>query len=114
MSPKTSGFHVFGGSAMIPLVENPEIVRHYAPAFEPLFSPEAFQHFQRYISGLIVSENKTVEGINRVFVIETRNQSSLNRFIQGAACSTEALQKARLQLLWRLDGTRIKPKGVFI
>ena len=89
MSPKTSDFYVFGGSAMIPLVEVPEIVRHYAPDFESLFSPEAFQHFQRYISGLIISENKTVEGINRVFVIETRNQSSLNRFLQGSSSSKD-------------------------
>jgi hypothetical protein len=42
-------------------------------------SPEAFTQFQRYVSGLIVSENKTVEGINRIFVIDVRHQSSLNR-----------------------------------
>jgi hypothetical protein len=53
---------------MFPLVELPEIVRHYAPWFASVFSPEAFAQFQRYISGLILSENKTVEGINRLFV----------------------------------------------
>ena len=64
---------------MLPLVEIPEIVRHYAPFFTSVFSPVAFKQFQRYSSGLIVSENKTVEGINRIFVIDVRNQSSLNR-----------------------------------
>jgi hypothetical protein len=42
-----------------------------------VFSPEAFIQFERYISGLIVSENKTIDGINRLFVFESRNQSSL-------------------------------------
>jgi len=64
---------------MLPLVDIPEIVRHYGPFFAPVFSPEALAQFQRYISGLILSENKTVEGINRLFVIDIRNQSSLNR-----------------------------------
>ena len=53
---------------MLPLVDFPELVQHYAPFFEDVFSEAAFVEFQRYISGLIVSENKTVEGINRLFV----------------------------------------------
>lgn len=97
---------------MIPLVEIPEIVRHYAPFFESVFSPEAFQQFQRYISGLILSENKTVDGINRIFVVDTRNQSSLNRMLQDSPFSVEEVQSARLKLLWSLPDTRLKPKGV--
>ncbi len=62
---------------MFPLVEFPELVKHYAPFFRGVFSAEAFIEFERYISGLIVSENKTVEGINRLCVVENRNQSSL-------------------------------------
>src|SRR3990172_5435507 len=53
---------------MLPLVEFPELVQHYAPHFAPVFSPEAWIEFERYISGLIVSENKTVDGINRLCV----------------------------------------------
>ncbi len=49
---------------MIPRVEFPELVRHYAPHFAGVFSPEALVQFERYLSGLMVSENKTVEGIN--------------------------------------------------
>ena len=55
---------------MVPLVETPEIVRYYAPYFASAFSPEAFCQFQSYVSGLIVSENKTVDGINRISVHE--------------------------------------------
>ena len=62
---------------MFPLVEFPEIVQHYAPFFESVFSADAFIEFKRYISGLIVSENKTVDGINRLFVVESRNLTSV-------------------------------------
>ncbi len=68
---------------MLPIVEFPTLVQHYAPFFKSVFSPEAFIEFERYISGLIVSENKTVDGINRLFVNESRNQSSLNRLLTG-------------------------------
>lgn len=97
---------------MLPLVEFPEIVRHYAPHFQSVFSAEAYVQFQRYLSGLIVSENKTVDGINRLFVIEKRNQSSLNRLLTESPFSVEALNQSRLGLLASLPGTRMKPKGV--
>jgi hypothetical protein len=95
-----------------PLVEFPELVEHYAPFFESVFSEQALVQFQRYISGLIVSENKTVDGINRIFVHETRNQSSLNRLLTESPFSLEALNQARLALLGSLPDTRFKPKGV--
>lgn len=97
---------------MFPLVEFPEIVQHYAPFFEGVFSADAFIEFKRYISGLIVSENKTVDGINRLFVVESRNQSSLNRLLTVSPFSLEHLNQSRLDVLERLPGTRIKPKGV--
>ena len=97
---------------MFPLVEFPELVEHYAPFFRGVFSAEAFIEFERYISGLIVSENKTVEGINRLFVVESRNQSSLNRWLTQSPFRLEELNRARLEVLESLSGTRMKPKGV--
>ncbi len=97
---------------MYPLVEFPELVQHYATFFKEVFSPEAILEFKRYISGLIVSENKTVEGINRLFVVESRNQSSLNRLLTESPFALDELNACRLCLLGSLPGTRIKPKGV--
>jgi hypothetical protein len=97
---------------MLPLVEFPQIVQHYTPWFESVFSAEALVQFQRYLSGLIISENKTVDGINRLFVIESRNQSSLNRLLTASPFSEAALNRQRLALLNSLEGTRVKPKGV--
>ena len=97
---------------MFPLVEFPELVQHYAPFFEGVFSAQAFIEFERYISGLIVSENKTVEGMNRWFVQESRNQSSLNRLLNESPFSLNDLNQARLNVLESLPETQMKPKGV--
>lgn len=97
---------------MLPLVKFPIIIQHYASWFESVFSPEALVQFQRYLSGLIVSENKTVDGINRIFVCESRNQSSLNRLLTASPFSEAALNQQRLALLNSVEVTRLKPKGV--
>jgi len=97
---------------MFPLVEFPELVQHYAPFFADVFSAEAFIEFERYISGLIVSENKTVEGINRLFVTESRNQSSLNRLLTQSPFRLEALNQARMEVLASQPGTQLKQTGV--
>jgi DDE superfamily endonuclease len=97
---------------MVPLVEIPDIVQHYAPFFASVFSPQAFEQFQRYVSGLIVSDNKTVDGINRLFVLDVRNQSSLNRLLTESPFSVDALNRCRLALVQSLPGTAMKPKGV--
>lgn len=98
---------------MLPLVEFPEIVQHYSHYFEPVFSADSLIEFQRYLSGLIVSDNKTVEGINRLFVLfENRNQSSLNRFLTDSPFSVSDLNQARLGILSVKPETRFKPKGV--
>jgi len=97
---------------VFPLVEFPKLVEHYAPFFREVFSAEAFVEFKRYISGLIVSENKTVEGINRLFINENRNQSSLNRLMTRSPFDLDELNKARLKMLESLPGTQMKSKGV--
>jgi hypothetical protein len=97
---------------MLPVVELPDIVRHDAPWFASVFSPEAFAQFHRYISGLIVSETKTVDGINRIFVIDVRNQRSLHRWFTASPFAVEALNQARLKLRSSLSGTQMKLKGV--
>ena len=93
---------------MIPIVEFPEIVERYAPFYESVFSEEAFVQFKRYISGLLVSENKTISGINQLFVNEVRSQSSLNRLLTKSPFSLEALNQARLEMLGSVPRTRIK------
>jgi hypothetical protein len=88
------------------------VVEHYAPYYQDVFSGEAWVEFKRYISGLMVCENKTVDGINRLCVMENRNQSSLNRLLTESPFSLEALNEARLGMLAAVPGTQMKAKGV--
>jgi hypothetical protein len=97
---------------MVPLVAFPALVQHYAPQFAHVFSPDAWVEFERYLSGLLVSENKTVDGINRLCVHASRNQSSLNRLLTASPFSLDDLNHARLKLLARLPGTQMKRQGV--
>jgi hypothetical protein len=97
---------------MLPLVEYPEIVKHYARAYRDVFSAEAYIEFQRYISGLIVCENMTVDGIKRLMVLENRNQSSLNRLLTGNPFSLGAVNRARLRMLAE-DVTHDRPFSRF-
>ena len=97
---------------MLPIVQFPGLVERYAPYFVEVFSAEALIEFKRYLSGLIVSENKTVDGINRLCVMENRNQSSLNRLLTASPMSLDQVNRARLQVLQDIPETRLKPKGV--
>ena len=91
-----------------PIVSFPQIVEHYAHFYESVFSEDAFIQFKRYISGLLISENKTIDGINRLFVEEPRNQSSLNRLLTEYLWSRTELNEARLAMLNSVPRTRIK------
>jgi hypothetical protein len=97
---------------MLPIVQFPGLVERYAPYFVDAFSDEALIEFKRYLSGLIVSENKTVDGINRLCVMENRNQSSLNRLLTASPVSLDQVNRARLQVLADIPETRLKPNGV--
>lgn len=96
---------------MLPLVSIPEVVKHYAPHFKTVFTESEYNHFERYISGLIVSENKTIEGINRLFVLEPKNQSTLNRFLTASKYNIASVHQSRLKLLNGQEQTRLKGAG---
>jgi len=93
---------------MLPIVEIPKLVEHYSLRFESLFTKEGFMYFQRYLSGLIISENKTVQGINQHFVIEPRDQSRLNRFLNTSKYDLEVINKKRIDLLQSNPKTAFK------
>ena len=90
------------------LVQFPCIVEHYAPLFEDLFSPEGYVYFKRYLSGLLVSENKTLEGINRLFVLDRRNQSSFNRFVNRQNFDLQEMNNRCIAMMQKNAATRFK------
>ena len=93
------------------LLKYPKIVESYSPYFEDLFSPSGYRYFRRYLSGLLVSENKTIEAINRLFVLEKRNQSSFNRFVNRQNFDIGAIHSRRLSFLQSKEATRFKTEN---
>ena len=94
------------------LVDFPSIVKKYAPGFEPCFSPEGYEHFKKAVSGFIVSDNKTLEAINRMFVRNPVDQSCFNKFFNRQNFDLEEVNRTRLDMLQDNGGTRFKEKGV--
>jgi len=82
----------------MPVVAYPSMVRANSAPFETIFSVPQRVHFQRYLTGLLVSDNVTVTGINSLFV-EHKDQSALNRFLTEAPWSETELNEARIRLL---------------
>jgi SRSO17 transposase len=76
----------------------PEGFEKALEAFRPYFNAPGFQHFKRYVLGLLVSEELTVEGIHRIF-IEAGHPSSLNRFLTTAVWDQHRLNEARIRTL---------------
>jgi hypothetical protein len=96
---------------MIPLVAIPELVEHYAPHFEGVFRTHSYEYFKRYLSGLLISENKTVEAINRLFVLDMKDQSSQNRFLTEQEYDLKLLNDKRMELLNSHAATQLKSGG---
>jgi len=88
---------------MVMVSNIPEELEKALEDFRPLFGAPAFEHFKRYVLGLMISENMTVEGINRIF-IDAKHPSSLNRFLTAGIWRQNDLNEDRISLL--------KTKGV--
>jgi SRSO17 transposase len=83
---------------MLPIVKFPNVVENALPKFEPIFNKAQLRHFGEYLTGLMVSENKTVSGINSHFIDHT-DQSAKNHFLTEAEWSEEALTQTRMEIL---------------
>lgn len=99
---------------MMVITEYPSIVKKYAPNFKACFSAEGYEHFQKAISGFMLSENKTLEAINRMFVLNLRHQNSFNKFFNRQNFDLDQVNQCRLDFLQQTEGTkfkRIKKRG---
>jgi len=90
------------------LLDFPSIVKQYAPYFEDCFSSEGYEHFKKAVSGFIVSENKTLEAINRLFVHNSKHQSSFNKFFNRQNFDLSKINATRLSMLQQKEATKFK------
>lgn len=78
----------------VPVIETPKELRISLEAYRDIFTKPQFNHFQNFITGLIVSDNKTIQEINDCF--GNRDQSSLNRFMTCSDWSEKEVEKIRM------------------
>jgi len=83
----------------LPIVQPAPIVLEHAPTFQELFKNRCqYQHFQNYLTGLIVLDNKTMANITRC-VLDSADKTNLSRFFSEARWDAEAVNKKRIAYL---------------
>ena len=83
----------------LPIIHPAPIVTEHSMAFEDLFNNRCqFQHFQNYLTGLIVLDNKTMANITRC-VLGSADKTNLSRFFSEADWDVEAVNKERVAYL---------------
>lgn len=98
----------------VPVLDYPSCISDLPLDTSRIFSDAQLDYFKKYVTGLITSANKTVQGINRLFVFNQRNQSSFNRFFTSSQWDVNELNRSRLALLQTAAHTRMKDTGVII
>ena len=92
----------------LPIVETPKELKYFIKEYKKCFSKKQYKHFEKLVTGLIVSENKTIQEINDCF--GNCNQSSLNRFVNGS-WNVDAINKIRINQVKQFTNLS---SGVFI
>src|SRR3977135_1729535 len=83
----------------LPIVAPAPIVTAHADIFRDLFENRCqFQHFQNYLTGLIVLDNKSLANITRC-VLESADKTNLSRFFSEAPWFQERVNDRRLTYL---------------
>jgi hypothetical protein len=83
----------------LPIVTTAPIIKEHAEVFRDLFSDERqYRHFQNYLTGLIVLENKSLANISRC-ILESADKTNLSRFLSEAPWSPRAVQNRRIEYM---------------
>ena len=83
----------------VPLVAPAPIVEQHAQAFRDLFENRCqFGHFQNYVTGLMVLENKSLANISRC-VVESADKTNLSRFFSQAPWEAKEINDRRVEYM---------------
>ena len=83
---------------MLPIVKYPSFIEMALPRFEFMFNRSQLRHFAEYLTGLIVSANKTITGIN-AHSLNNTDQSAKNHFLTDSSWDDNQLTENRIQLI---------------
>lgn len=83
---------------MIPIAGYPSVVSSVLPVFSTVFNKPQLRNFGAYVTGVMVSPNRTVSYMNSLFFAH-RDQSALNHFITDSNWSDEELDEKRYEIV---------------
>jgi len=88
----------------LPIVAPAPVVRAHAGAFRDLFANRCqFRHFQGYLTGLMVLDNKSLSGMARCLV-DSADTTNLSRFLSEAPWDEAAVDDRRVEYLLAQTG----------
>ena len=83
----------------LPMVKHPPIVTKHSAEFAEIFQNRCqMQHFQNYLSGLIVLENKTMANISWC-ILDSADKTNLSRFFSEAEWADEQINQKRVRYM---------------
>lgn len=85
----------------LPVIEMPSQIKRSLNDYRAIFTNPQFDHFQRLVAGLIISDNKTIQEINDCF--NECDQSSLNKFLTLSSWDREEVEEARIKQIKKLN-----------
>jgi len=94
----------------MPIICTPPVLNTLFNPYKDFFTKPQFKHFKNFVTGLIVSENKTIQEINDGF--GQKDQSSLNRFVSHSSWDLNELNLLRLKNI--KNHIPLKKKGTII
>jgi hypothetical protein len=95
----------------LPIVAPAPIVTAHAAIFRDLFENRCqFWHFQHYLTGLIVLDNKSLANITRC-VLESADKTNLSRFFSEAPWFQDRVNERRVAYLLQQTQAVRRPKA---
>jgi SRSO17 transposase len=95
----------------LPIVAPAPIVTAHADRFRDLFENRCqFHHFQHYLTGLIVLDNKSLANITRC-VLESADKTNLSRFFSAAPWFQDRVNDRRVESLLQQTKAVRSPKA---
>lgn len=102
----------WGKLAVVPCVSIPLVIRTFCRQFASIFKrPEQYTNFEALITGLVVSENKTIAGIYQCLPFGPTYES-LHHFMTESPWSVDDLRLLRLRLVKERMVTRKKDPDI--
>jgi SRSO17 transposase len=96
----------------LPIVAPAPLVTAHATVFRDLFENRCqFRHFEHYLTGLIVLENKSLANMARC-VLDSADKTNLSRFFSDAAWDPAQVNRRRIRYLLEQTRAQRQPKAL--